>query len=136
MNPQIPLFMLLIGMGLSACTPEPEQPEPAQPQPKAAAEEPIIAEAFELALPDEVLEPAPTREMDWSLPADFDFGNPAATDTAPDDAPAFDAGPLFWEKQEPQKVKATVIPLIKESDDPDEVIVLDGGKVSIEVKTK
>jgi len=121
-------------LAVQGCAPEPGQPGPESLEETATQPE-IGGAPFELMRPDDPATAEPPRKMDWSLPPDFDFGSTAG-DEPPDDSTLFDAEELFKSKSEPSRISGSLIPIIKESDDPDEELVIDGGKVTIEIKTE
>jgi hypothetical protein len=112
----LPAFLTL---ALAGCAPEPSPPEPAtSPKPDSLQQEPE------------------RKPLDLSPPQNLSFDDEHELDYTEPTEQGFDARALFQKEEEESRVSGSVTPIITESDDPDEPVVLDGGQISIEVKTE
>jgi hypothetical protein len=112
----LPVFLTLM---LACCAPEHAPPKPVtSPEPDSLQQEPE------------------RKPLDLSPPQNLSFDDEDELDYTEPTEQGFDAKALFQKEEEESRVSGTVTPIITEGDDPDEAVVLDGGQVSIEVKTE
>jgi hypothetical protein len=139
-NRHLLIFLCLIALG---CTPEPEHNSTAKSAPdysvsdESPGTESTPEKNNDLADTPEplVVTPDPIRTLDLSAPQYLIYDYPGTIKPHSSSYTRFNAEELFNKEEEQSAISATVTPIIKESDNPDELFELDGGSISVEIKT-